>query len=70
MGRVKKSMEALGKKTNVGKCFLAGEHWSGGSETKKLALELGCGILYENGSVMSSTNLASLWFPGGNGSSI
>jgi hypothetical protein len=53
MGRVKKSMEALGKKNNVGKCFLAGEHWSGGSETKNFALELGCGILHENVSDLS-----------------
>jgi hypothetical protein len=50
---VRKSMEALGKSKGFGKLFVAGEYWSGGSAMKKLALELGYGVLYENGSDLS-----------------
>jgi len=51
--RVRKSMEALGKSKGFGKLFVAGEYWSGGSAMKKLALELGYRVLYENGSDLS-----------------
>jgi hypothetical protein len=42
-------MDVLHKSGNLGKVFLAGEYWSGGMELQNLALELGYGILYENG---------------------
>jgi hypothetical protein len=42
-------MDVLNKSNSLGKVFLAGEYWSGGAAMQSNALQLGYGILYENG---------------------
>ena len=47
------SMNALKKPQGVGKVFVAGEYWEDGDETQTAALQLGYGVLYENGNDLS-----------------
>jgi hypothetical protein len=47
-----KSMNAL-KPQGPGKVFVAAEKWENSDETQDIALQLGYGVLYENGTDLS-----------------